>query len=195
MTLLKVPGGGRYPLSRISPGAARLAGSCAGRCRAWLGRGGALIELVMALSLLGILGASTYSVLAAQRVGLARLHAQWQALALAQSLLAEVQALPASARDPDGGLDQQGPESGEARGSAVAPFDHVNDYDGWVMDQSPAAWDGQPWSTWLGFRASIQVRPYVLPELPAEIGWWVTVQVVAPGGALVLLEGSQVQQP
>lgn len=77
-----------------------------------------------------------------------------QALAIAESLLEEVELMPFTYCDPDdanapyataataaqcpkagglGGVEAMGAEAGEARGSATFPFDNVNDYSGFSM--------------------------------------------------------------
>lgn len=74
---------------------------------------------------------------------------QKQAVAIAEALLEEVEQMPFTTCDPDGynaldnscaRLEAMGPETAfgdqtvdESRGSAVAPFDNVNDYKGFTL--------------------------------------------------------------
>lgn len=111
-----------------------------------------------------------------------------QTLAIAESLLGEVLSQPYTANDLDGGPNAIGPEPGEARFSATAPFDHVDDYHGYtvsgIVDAQGAAVPGLA-----GYAASVSVAPQALGNVPAGEGLLVTVTVTGPGGYAVTLVG------
>lgn len=126
-----------------------------------------------------------------------------QALAIAESLLEEVSLMPFTYCDSEdanvetatspagcaGTADGAGPESGETR-FASPPFDHVNDYHGYVMngivDISNSAVAGLA-----GYTASVSVAAAALGSITAASGDAVriTVSVTGPGGASIVLDG------
>ena len=104
-------------------------------------RGFTLVELVIFIAILGI---AVAGVLAAYDFSVrdsADPAVKKQALAIAESLLEEVQQMPYTYCDPDDPAvttassaascttaETNGPEAGETRYSATTPFDNVNDY-------------------------------------------------------------------
>jgi MSHA pilin protein MshD len=111
-----------------------------------------------------------------------------QTLAIAESLLAEVLAQPYTADDLDGGANAIGPEAGEARFSATAPFDHVDDYHGYAIAGIVDA-QGAPVPGLSGYSAHVSVAPQALDNVPAGEGLLVTVTATGPGGYAVTLRG------
>lgn len=126
-----------------------------------------------------------------------------QALAIAESLLEEVQLMPFTFCDPD---DTQvetaasgsgcaslpeaiGPEAGETR-FATPQFDSVNDYHGYsmagIVDITNAAVSGLS-----GYSASVAVANAALGSITAGSGdaLRITVTVSGPGGTSVSLDG------
>lgn len=167
-------------------------------------RGLSLVELVIAMVVIGIgvagvLSAFNESVRASSSPFFAK-----QALAIAEALLEEVQ-LAASTycrpTDPQyvanpnfiaaspancspGFVESMGPEAGDAR-----PFDNVNDYHGLnlnpVTDVSGAAVPGVA-----GYSATIAVATAALNTIPAGLdSLRITVTVTAPNGEVFALEG------
>ncbi len=126
-----------------------------------------------------------------------------QALAIAESLLEEVQLMPFTWCDGDdanvataldatgcaGGPDNIGPEPGENR-YALPQFDHVNDYHGFTMtgikDITQTAVSGLS-----GYNASVTVANAALNTIGAGSGdaLRITVTITGPVGTLVTLEG------
>ncbi len=129
-----------------------------------------------------------------------------QALAIAESLLEEVLLMPFTYCDPDdpsastatGPSDCTtpeglGPEPGESRYSATAPFDNVNDYHGFdTQTASPAGicdLAGNCFSALSAYRAVVSVAAESAGGIPAEAGLRVTVTVTGPGDTSVTVDG------
>jgi MSHA pilin protein MshD len=125
-----------------------------------------------------------------------------QALAIAESLLQEVQLMPFTFCDPDdANVDQAansaacslpeniGPEAGETR-YAGQPFDNVNDYHGFSMtgirDLTNTAIAGLE-----NYQASVTVTAAALGSIGAGSGdaLQITVNVSGPGGETISLQG------
>ncbi|WP_201493168.1 type II secretion system protein [Rubrivivax sp. A210] len=126
-----------------------------------------------------------------------------QALAIAESLLEEVQLMPFTWCDGDdanvetatsaaacaGTPEATGPEAGENR-YAVPQFDHANDYHGYatsgIVDINQAAVPGLS-----AYSASVSVASAALNTLTAGSGdaLRITVTVSGPGATQVTLEG------
>lgn len=127
-----------------------------------------------------------------------------QALAIAESLLQEVQLMPFTFCDPDapnvdlaassadcGALPENlGPEPGETRYAGSTPFDNVNDYQGFSMsgirDLSDSAVSGLE-----NYKASVTVAAAALGSIAAGSGdaLQITVTVSGPGGETISLQG------
>jgi MSHA pilin protein MshD len=166
-------------------------------------RGLSLIELLMFVAIVGVALAALLRVYVGATAASAAPQLQRQALAIAESLLEEVQLMPftfcdsedpnvetaASAVDCAGGADGPGPEAGESR-SALPPFDHVNDYQGLALasitDLTGAAVPGLA-----GYSARIAVAPAALGTISAASGdaLRISVTVDGPGGVQVTLDG------
>jgi MSHA pilin protein MshD len=131
-----------------------------------------------------------------------------QALAIATSLMDEIELQPFTYCDPDdanvytatssavgpGGCattsEGLGPEAGETR-YADPRFDNVNDYDGFSMtgirDITNTLVSGLD-----GYTASVSVAPISaaeLPSIPTTEGLRITVTVTGPANANVVLQG------
>lgn len=112
-------------------------------------RGLTLVELIMFLVIVSLAVAGILQVMTYTTRNSADPQVRKQALAVAEALLEEVESMPFTACDPDGfdvssGAcsmpEGMGPEvafagqpAAEARGSATAPFDNVNDYAGFNL--------------------------------------------------------------
>ncbi|MGA7985508.1 MAG: type II secretion system protein [Burkholderiales bacterium] len=126
-----------------------------------------------------------------------------QALAIATSLMEEIELHAYTYCDPDDPAvttatsaagcaipEASGPEAGETR-YADPRFDNVNDYDGFSMsgirDVTNTLVPGLS-----GYTASVSVQPISageLPGIPASEGLRITVSVTGPANANVVLQG------
>lgn len=147
-----------------------------------------LVELIVVIVVVGVVSA-----LAAGSIGRLNLKSadpmiQRQSLAIAESLLAEVLQQATLDNDPDGGSEALGPETGEGRGSVTAPFDHINDYNGFSMSGIRAL-DGSAIAGLASYSANVVVRAQALDNVGAADGWWVEVTVTGPDGRALRLSG------
>jgi MSHA pilin protein MshD len=168
-----------------------------------LRRGLTMIELVVFMvvvsaALAGVLRVFIQATAASADPALVR-----QALAVAESVLEEVQLMPFTFCDGDdanvdtatstagcaGAADAIGPEPGEGR-YATPQFDHINDYQGFAMagitDITNTAVAGLS-----GYSASVTVAASALGSLTAPSGdaLRITVTVTGPGGTSITLDG------
>ncbi len=175
------------------------------------GRGFTLVELVLSIAITGI---AVTGVLAAYDYAVrdsADPIVKKQALAIAESLLEEIQQMPFTYCDPDdpavstatsaagcAAPEANGPEAGETRYSATTPFDNVNDYG--------AAISGDPGFSMNPIRditntvitgldaytatVTITVLPgNTLPGIPAGAALLVNVTVTGPANVSVGIDG------
>ena len=138
-----------------------------------------------------------------------------QALAIANSLLEEVELMPFTFCDPDdpnavtaasaadctggaGGANDESksplsPEPGESRYSATTPFDNVSDYNGFFMNSGNGGIkdiSGNAIASLNGYDASIAIAQQALGAVPASDSLKITVTVnYAATNTTVVLEG------
>jgi len=168
-----------------------------------LARGLSLIELLIFISVVSIALVALLRVFVQATSSGADPQLQRQALAVAESLLEEVQLMPFTFCDSEdanvetaaspagcaGAAEAIGPEAGESR-SGLPPFDNVNDYNGYAMagivDLTNTAVAGLA-----GYSASVAVAPAALNTISAGSGdaLRITVNVTGPGSTSVTLEG------
>lgn len=126
-----------------------------------------------------------------------------QSLAIAESLMEEVQLMPFTFCDPDDANvetalsvadcaslpEALGPEAGEGR-YATPQFDNVNDYNGLAM-AGIVAITNNPVAGLSGYSASVSVAPDALGSLSAASGnaLRITVRVTGPDGSTLTLDG------
>lgn len=151
-------------------------------------RGATLVEVVIVIVILSIALASIMSLLALAAGRSGDPVVLRQSVAIAESLLQEVMAQPFTALDLDGGANAIGPEAGETRGSATAPFDHVDDYHGLTLNGITAA-DGTPIAGLANYNASISVEAVAVGGIPAGDGLLVRVTVTGPDNVPVTVAG------
>lgn len=166
-------------------------------------RGLSLIELVIFMVVLSAALAGVLRVFIQATSASADPMLRRQALAIAESLMEEVQLMPLTFCDPDDAnvetapssaacatsAEAVGPEAGETR-FTTPQFDNVNDYNGYAMsgvvDITQTAVAGLA-----GYSASVTVAPAALNTISAGSGdaLRITVSVNAPGGINVTLDG------
>jgi MSHA pilin protein MshD len=171
-----------------------------------LHRGFTLIELVLFIVVVGI---AVGGVLVAYDHAVrdsADPFTRKQALAIGESLLAEIQQMPFTYCDPDDPAvstaaspaacaipEAIGPEAGETRYSTATPFDNVNDYDGYdtSAEAPPGMKDltGTPIAGLGGYNARVSVAPAALGGIPAGEALLISIQVTGPANVSVRLEG------
>jgi MSHA pilin protein MshD len=170
-------------------------------------RGVSLIELIMFIVIVSTALAGILSVMNITTRSSADPLVHKQALAIAESLLEEVELMPFTFCDPDdadastaaapvvgaGGcaatVEGGGPEAGEARYSAVTPFDNVNDYNGFAMGAG-ATLDITGTNTGVaGYAAAVAVAPVVLAGVAAGDALRIIVTVTGPDAVPVVVEG------
>lgn len=128
-----------------------------------------------------------------------------QAMAIAESLLEEIELKPFTFCDPDdpnaatatnpgagpGGCTIPEPNGGESRGSNPM-FDNVIDYNGFVMNPITDI-SGAAIPTLAGYSANVAVKPAALCAgavcAPAGESLLISVTVNGPGGFSVMVEG------
>jgi MSHA pilin protein MshD len=188
--------------SAVSVATAAAAAAVAPRLRR-RARGLSLIELLMFVVIVSAALAGVLRVFVQATAASADPMLRRQALAIAESLLEEVQLMPFTFCDPDdanvdsatasAGCASQaealGPEAGETR-FAAPQFDNVNDYNGYAMsgisDITNTAVAGLA-----GYGASVTVAAAALGSISAASGdaLRITVTVTGPGGTSVSLDG------
>ncbi|MDL5034524.1 type II secretion system protein [Pelomonas sp. APW6] len=167
-----------------------------------------LIELLMFIMVVGLALAAVLQVFALATKSSADPQVQRQALAIAESLLQEVQLQPFTFCDPDdanvatatnaavgaGTLNcatqaesAMGPEAGETR-SGVPQFDNVNDYHGFSMN-GIADITGTAVTGLADYNVSVTVAPAGLGGVAAGDALRITVTVTGPGSTSVTLQG------
>jgi MSHA pilin protein MshD len=172
-------------------------------------RGTSLIELIMFIVIVSVALAGILLVMNVTTKSSADPLIHKQALAIAESLLEEVELMPFTYCDPDdanaasatsatvgaGGcaatVEAIGPEAGETRYSATTPFDNVNDYNGYDSTTDGGIKDitGNAVAALSGYSASIAVSASGLPNVTAGDSLLIVVTVTGPDGLPVVVEG------
>ena len=128
-----------------------------------------------------------------------------QALAIAESLLEEIQQMPFTYCDPDdpaaptatstascATVEAIGPEAGESRYSATLPFDNVNDYHGYdTATETPSGMKDITGAaiTGLGaYNAAVTVAPAALDTVPGGEALLISVTETGPANVSVKLD-------
>lgn len=161
-----------------------------------------LIELLLFVVVIGIALSAMLGVFATSTRASADPMIRRQQLAIAESLLREIQLMPFTWCDPD--LDPNaalatsaascttaeamGPEGSQTRYGPSATFNNVNDYHGFSMtgirDVTNAAVAGLS-----GYSASVVVTAAALDTVNASDALRITVTVAAPDGNTLSLQG------
>jgi len=168
-----------------------------------------LVELIVSIVVVASGVAGILAVLTTTSRGSAQPLLYKQALAIAESLLEEVQLMPFTYCDPDdtnaetaistagcspGQAETLGPEAGEARNPSgpQTPFDNVNDYHNFQLASGIIDITGAAVSGLDAYQATVTVSEQALsgpPNVPAAESLLITVTVTGPGGVSVQLDG------
>lgn len=181
-------------MSRVHPDASRRRAA-----------GATLVELVIFIVLVSVAAAGVLMVISQSTRQSAEPLVRKQALAVAEALLEEARLMPYTFCDPNdpavttaasaaacAQAEALGPEVGEVRGSALTPFDNVNDYNGLAMAAGITDFTGVAVNGLGAYQATVTVTPFAaaLNGVPAAELLRITVSVTAPGIASpVVLDG------
>jgi MSHA pilin protein MshD len=163
-------------------------------------QGISLIELIMFIIIVSIGVVALLVVFSTTSRKSADPMIQKQMLAIAESLLEEVESKPFTYCDPDDANattaansagcatpgEAMGPEAGETR-SGPTPFDNVNDY-GPSLTINPFT-DITGATTIPGYAATVAVAASALNGIPATDALQITVTVTGPGNKSLTLQG------
>ena len=169
-------------------------------------RGFTLIELVLFIAIIGIAVAGVLIAYDYAARGSADPAVRKQALAVAESLLEEIQQMPFTYCDPDDAAvstatsaagcatpEAMGPEAGETRYNTSTPFDNVNDYHGYntATEVPPGIKDitGAPITGLGSYNAAVTVTQIALGGIAASDSLQITVTVTAPANVMVTVDG------
>jgi MSHA pilin protein MshD len=170
-------------------------------------RGFTLVELVIFIAIVGAGVAGTLTAFDFAARGSADPVVKKQALAIAESLLEEIQQMPFTYCDPDDANvataagsagcattpEAMGPEAGESRYSATTPFDNVNDYNGFntATDALPGIRDitGTLIAGLANYSAAVTVTPAALGAVSAGDSLLIAVTVTGPTNVNVAIAG------
>ena len=138
-------------------------------------RGVSLVELVVAMALAGIIISGVWAAWSVLGQRSADPLTARQALVVAQSLLREIELQPLP---------------GDAAVAGTTPgrtgYANISHYNGLVMNGIQDA-EGQAIAGLESYRASVSVSNLALNGVPTNPGWWVRVEVTAPGGETTVL--------
>ena len=141
----------------------------------WRSRGLTLVELVVALALAGVLLGSLWSAWSLMGRASADPLVARQQLAIAQSLLREIELQPLTGTTTAGTPGRTG-------------YASVAAYNGLVMNGITDA-EGTAVPGLAAYTASVSVTSQALSGVPAASGTWITVTVTGPDGARPLKLG------
>jgi MSHA pilin protein MshD len=173
-------------------------------------RGFTLIELAVFIAIVGVGVAGTLMAYDYSARDSADPVVRKQALAIAESLLEEIQQMPFTYCDPDDPAvstatsaaacavaEAIGPEAGETRYSPTTPFDNVNDYNNYstAVEVPPGIKDitGTPIGGLTAYNALVTVAQTALNGIAATDSLLITVTVTGPANTTVVLNGYRTQ--
>lgn len=177
--------------------------------------GVSLVELILFIVIVSVALLATLLAMNTSLRGSSDPLVQKQALAIAESLLEEVELMPFTYCDPDDDhvttaraasvnaadpaqcastLEGLAPQAGETRYSASSPFDNVGDYNGFDTDTASPAGVRDVSGTLSGldgYRAVVQVAAATLgnASFTAGAAYLITVTVTGPNGVRAALQG------
>jgi len=173
-------------------------------------RGLSLVELVIFIVIVSVGLVGTLLVLNQTTRSSADPVIRKQSLAIAESLLEEIELMPFTFCDPDDAqattatsatvgpngcaamVESLGPEPGETRYAGATPFDNVNDYhnfqmnagNGGIRDISGTVIGGLD-----GYAATVTVTPTALGSITSADSLLITVTVIGPNAEPIVQQG------
>ena len=113
---------------------------------------------------------------------------QQQTLAVAESLMQEIDNVPYAQKEPYSPYanDAIGPETNETRSGSVLPFDNPNDYSGY-SETGIVAPNGSAVSGLGTYSASVAATQQAMGDIPSSDGLLVVVTATGPDGQPVTL--------
>jgi MSHA pilin protein MshD len=173
------------------------------------GRGFTLIDVLVLITLLGIVAGAVTALFMNMAKQSAEVMRTRQVISVAQSLLNEIEMMPFTNCDPNISVsgcgptaEAMGPEAGEVRYHTVATtlntrFDNVNDYNGFTEPNvrcagicdiqgtvlNPAG------STLEGCTSAVTVAPQAMTGIANTEGLLITVTITCPGITRLTLQG------
>jgi MSHA pilin protein MshD len=172
---------------------AALDGRTVGRLRAQLGT--TLVEVIIFILIVSIAVTAVVNTLSLAVRGSADPLLQRQTLAVAESLIQEIDSQPYAQKDPynpTGPDDSIGPEAGESRAGSPLPFDNPNDYSGY-SETGIVAPDGTAIAGLGGYSASVTASQQAVGNVPASDGLLVVVTATGPDGQPIRLTSFRAQ--
>lgn len=169
-------------------------------------RGVSLVEVILFMVLVGIAAAAVLGVFAGTMKRSADPLIDKQALAIAESLIEEIRLMPFTYCDPDDAqvttataavigatgcattVEAAGPEPGETRYSTTAPFDNVNDYNGFALAGGIRDITNTVVPLLAAYSATVRVTPLAFGGVPAADALQIAVTVTGPGNRSVRLD-------
>jgi len=152
-------------------------------------RGTTLVEVIIFILIVSIAVTAVVNALTVAVRQSADPLLQRQTLAIAESLIQEIDSQPYAQKDPynpAGPDDAIGPEAGETRAGSSLPFDNPNDYSGY-SETGIVAPNGTS-ITGLGtYSASVTATQQSIGNVPASDGLLVVVRATGPDGQAIRL--------
>jgi len=162
---------------------------CAAPDRKRTQRGTTLVEVILFMLIVSVAVVSVVSALSLAARQSADPLVMRQTLAVAESLIQEIDGQPYAQKDPynpTGPDDAIGPEAGETRVGSPLPFDNPNDYSGY-SETGIVAPDGSAVAGLGTYSASATASQQAMGTVPASDGLLVDVTAIGPDGQPVTL--------
>jgi MSHA pilin protein MshD len=152
-------------------------------------RGTTLVEVIIFILIVSIAVIAVVSALSVAVRASSDPLIQRQTLAVAESLIQEIDNQPYHQKDPynpTGPDDAIGPEAGETRAGSPLPFDNPNDYSGY-SETGIVAPDGTSVAGLGTYSASVIATQQAMGNVPASDGLLVVVTATGPDGQAITL--------
>jgi MSHA pilin protein MshD len=150
-------------------------------------RGTTLVEVILFILIVSIAVTAVLNALSVAVRSSSDPLMQRQTLAIAESLIQEIDNQPYHQKDPynpTGPDDAIGPETGETRAGSPLPFDNPNDYSGY-SETGIVAPDGTSVTGLGAYSASVIATQQAMGNVPASDGLLVVVTATGPDGQAI----------